>query len=328
MRGVVKMKLAEIRSVTVLGAGIMGHGIAQSFLMGGYPVFLYDIQDAILDTAKEHIAKNLELFRKARIGPDRDPQIILRDLTTSSDLAKAVKESDFIIEAAPEELKIKQTLFQNVESHCKTNAILASNTSSLTLKEIGLGIKNKTRLVTTHWFNPPHIVPTVEVVRGDQTNEETVEVTYQLLDKIGKVPVKINYELPGFLINRIQIAMLREVFDLYEKGIASAADIDRAVKGSFGFRLASIGPLLTADLGGLDVYLKVCENLYPRIQSSVELPQGLRRLVTEGHYGIKTGKGFYDYDVDFSKSEFDQVIQKRDNEFLSRLKCLYAKISD
>jgi len=317
------MKLAEIKSVAVMGAGIMGHGIAQSFLMGGYPVFLYDVQDSILETAKAHIVKNLELFRKAKAGPDKDAKIILRMLVITSDLACAVKEGDFIVEAAPEDLKVKQTLFQDVESRCRTGAILASNTSSLTLKDIGVGIKNKTRLVTTHWFNPPHIVPVVEVVRGEQTSEETVEVTYQLLNKIGKVPVKINYELPGFLVNRIQVAMLREVFDLYEKGAASATDIDKAVKGSFGFRLASIGPLLTADLGGLDVYLRVCENLYPKIQSSTELPQALKRLVAQGHSGIKSGKGFYDYEVDFSKSEFDKVIQKRDNEFLTRLKCLY-----
>jgi 3-hydroxybutyryl-CoA dehydrogenase len=135
--------------------------------------------------------------------------------------------------------------------------------------------------------------------------------------------VKLNFELPGFLINRIQVAMAREVFDLYEKGVASAADIDKAVKGSFGFRLASIGPLLTADLGGLDTWLRVAENLLPKIQSSVEPPQALRRLVSQGHSGIKSGKGFYDYAGDFSKKELDGVIEDRDREFLQRLKTLY-----
>jgi len=317
------MNLLKIQSVTVLGAGIMGHGIAQSFLMGGYPVFLYDIKDPILMTAKEHIIRNLELFRKAGVGPDRDALDVTRQLVLTTDLGIAVNESTFIVEAAPEDLKVKQALFQNVESRCRADAILASNTSSLTLKDIGVNIKNKKRLVTTHWFNPPHIVPTVEVVKGEQTSDETVEVTYQLLEKIGKLPAKINYEIPGFLVNRIQIAMLREVLDLYEKGLADAAEIDKAIKGSFGFRLASIGPLLTADLGGLDVYLRVCDNLLPQIQSSTKTPKVLKDLVAQGHWGIKTGRGFYDYQVDFSKGELDSVIQKRDTEFLERLKRLY-----
>ncbi|KPK85566.1 MAG: hypothetical protein AMJ94_18950, partial [Deltaproteobacteria bacterium SM23_61] len=151
----------------------------------------------------------------------------------------------------------------------------------------------------------------------------TMEIAHQLLTKIRKEPVRIHRELPGFLVNRIQIAMVREVFDLYEKGLASAADIDRAVRGSIGFRLASIGPLLTADLGGLDLWLRVCENLLPQIQSSTEPSQALRRLVSQGHTGIKSGKGFYDYQSDFSKEALDEVVQRRDREFLDRLKSLY-----
>ena len=135
--------------------------------------------------------------------------------------------------------------------------------------------------------------------------------------------MKIYQELPGFLVNRIQVAMAREVFDLYERGVASAADIDKAVKGSFGFRLASIGPLLTADFGGLELWLKACENLLPQIQSSTDPPKALQRLVSQGHLGIKSGKGFYDYAIDFSKAELDGAIQKRDQEFLHRLKHLY-----
>jgi 3-hydroxybutyryl-CoA dehydrogenase len=317
------MKLQEIRDITVLGAGIMGHGIAQSFLMGGYPVRLYDIKESILDTAKAHIEESLGLFRQFDLiaEPDIDPA--LQRLSTTTDLKGAVEGSDFIVEAAPEDLSLKQGLFQQVESLCGRDTIIATNTSSLTLKDIGARVKDKERLVITHWFNPPHIVPTVEVVKAEQTSEETMETTYELLAKIGKLPVKIYEELPGFVVNRIQIAMVREVFDLYEKGVASAEDIDKAVKGSFGFRLASIGPLLTADLGGLELWLKVSENLLPHIQSSTDPPKALQSLVSQGHFGIKTGKGFYDYAVDFSKAELDGAIQKRDQEFLNRLKHLY-----
>ena len=317
------MKLEQIHNISVLGAGIMGHGIAQSFLMGGYPVRLYDIKESILDTAKAHIEESLGLFRQFDLiaEPDIDPA--LQRLSTTTDLKGAVEGSDFIVEAAPEDLSLKQGLFQQVESLCGKDTIIATNTSSLTLKDIGARVKDKERLVITHWFNPPHIVPTVEVVKAEQTSEETMETTYELLAKIRKLPVKIYQELPGFVVNRIQVAMVREVFDLYEKGVASAEDIDKAVKGSFGFRLASIGPLLTADLGGLELWLKVAENLLPQIQSSTDPPKALQSLVSQGHFGIKTGKGFYNYAVDFSKAELDAAVQKRDREFLNRLKQLY-----
>ena len=317
------MKLDEIKAISVLGAGIMGHGIAQSFLVGGYPVTLYDIKEAILETAKAHVERNLDLFYQAKLIKADERKRALGRLVTTTELKRAVEKSDFIVEAAPENLELKQALFQQVESFCPAGAIIASNTYSLTLKDIGARVNKKERLVITHWFNPPHIVPAVEVVKGDQTSDETLEVAYRLLNRIRKAPVKLNFELPGFLINRIQVAMAREVFDLYEKGVASAADIDKAVKGSFGFRLASIGPLLTADLGGLDTWLRVAENLLPKIQSSVEPPQALRRLVSQGHSGIKSGKGFYDYAGDFSKKELDGVIENRDREFLQRLKTLY-----
>ena len=317
------MKLEQIKNISVLGAGIMGHGIAQSFLMGAYPVWLYDIRKSILETAKAHIEKNMGLFHRSGLVEKQDIELALNRLSTTTNLKHAVEGSDFIVEAAPEDLSLKQELFEQVESLCGGDTIIASNTSSLTLKDIGAQVKSKERLVITHWFNPPHIVPTVEVVKGEWTSDETMETAYQLLEKIKKMPVKINRELPGFLVNRIQIAMVREVFDLYEKGVASAADIDKAVKGSFGFRLASIGPLLTADLGGLDLWLKVSENLLPLIQSSTEPPKALQRLVSQGHLGIKSGKGFYDYAADFSKAELDGVVQKRDQEFLNRLKHLY-----
>ena len=322
------MKLDDIKTISVLGSGIMGHGIAQTFLMAGYPVRLYDLKESILETARAHIRKNLELFHQAGILKKREIKPALRRLTTTTDLRTAVEGSDFIVEAAPENLALKQDLFQQVESLCPEDAIIASNTSSLRMTDIGTRVKKKERLVITHWFNPPHIVPTVEVVKGEKTSEVTVETTVGLLTRIRKLPVKVNLELPGFLVNRIQIAMAREVIDLYERGVASAADIDKAIKGSIGFRLASIGMLLTMDLGGLDVWLRVYQNVIPKIQSSTEAPKALQQLVSQGHYGIKTGKGFYDYALDFSKAELDEAVRKRDEEFLKRLKALYWDRSD
>jgi 3-hydroxybutyryl-CoA dehydrogenase len=291
--------------------------------MAGYPVHLYDLKESILETATAHIKKNLDLFHDAGLVKKRAIAPALRKLTTTTDLRVAVEHGDFIVEAAPENLTLKQDLFQQVEALCPRHAIIASNTSSLRMTDIGSRVKKKERLVITHWFNPPHIVPTVEVVKAEKTSEATLETTGALLTKIRKLPVKVNLELPGFLVNRVQIAVAREVLDLYEKGVASAAEIDKAIKGSIGFRLASIGVLLTMDLGGLNLWLKVFENLVPKIQSSTEAPKALQRLVSQGYDGVKTGKGFYDYALDFSKKELDEAVRKRDEEFLKRLKSLY-----
>ena len=317
------MKLEDIKNITVLGSGIMGHGIAQSFLMGGYKVMLFDISDAILTTAKAHVKKNLELFFKSDLIQEEDIETCMGKLTTTTDLEKAVSNADFIVEAAPEDINLKQDLFEKIESFCSENAIIASNTSSLTLEKIGEKVKDKSRLVVTHWFNPPHIVPTVEVVKNEGTSDETAETAYALMEKIKKSPVLVNWEIPGFIVNRIQIAMVREVLNLYKMGVASAADIDRAVKGSMGFRLASIGPLLTIDMGGVKLWRSVCANLLPNIESGTTPPAALDDLVADGNDGIKTGKGFYDYTVDFSEEDLDKAVQQRDQEFLNRLKNLY-----
>lgn len=317
------MKLEEIRRISVLGAGIMGHGIAQTFLMGGYPVMLYDVEQSILDRAKAFIEQNLRLFSQFDLIAEAEIAPCLQRLTTTLDLSTCVKDSEFIVEAALEDLALKQKLFEEIESYCKDDAILASNTSSLTLADMAVRVKNRGRLVITHWFNPPHIVPTVEVVKSQWTTEETADTAYALLAKVKKLPIKIAREVPGFIVNRIQVALVREVLSLYDQGVASAEDIDRAIRGSIGFRLASIGPLQTIDLAGVNLWLRVCQNLMPVIENSKDVPVALQKLASEGHDGIKSGKGFYDYSRALSGGTLDEAVQRRDREFLNRLKNLY-----
>ena len=255
------MKLEEIRRISVLGAGIMGHGIAQTFLMGGYPVMLYDVEQSILDRAKAFVEQNLKLFSRFDLIGEAEIKPCLQRLTTTLDLRTCVKDSEFVVEAASEDLELKQRLFEEMESEGKDDAILASNTSSLTLADMAVRVKNKGRLVITHWFNPPHIVPTVEVVKSQWTTEETADTACALLSRLKKLPIKITKELPGFVVNRIQIALIREALSLYDQGVASAEDIDDAVRGSIGFRLASIGPLRTVDMAGVNLWLKLFQKL-------------------------------------------------------------------
>ena len=185
--------------------------------------------------------------------------------------------------------------------------------------DFGSGAFRQDRVLIAHWFNPPHIVPTVEVVRGSRTSDEAFNLVYDLLKKARKMPVRINKEIPGHLLNRVQLAMLRECWYLWQAGVASAEDIDLAMKGSLGFRLASIGPLITNDLGGNDTICAIAQYLLPFLSDAHEPPDAYVRMVEEGNYGQKTGKGFYDY----TAVQWKEVMAKRDSEFLQRLKTLY-----
>ncbi len=319
------MTIEPVKSVSVLGAGVMGQGIAQSFAMGGYPVYLYDIADDILEVAHAHIEDNLRLFFEAGIIQNEDIKESLENIKISDNLKKSVSESDLIIEAAPEIMEIKQNLFCEVEKYCSEKTILATNTSHLKLAEIFKKVDLKERTLATHWFNPPQIVPTVEVVKHRWTTDAVIQCTYEALKKIGKEPAKIQLDIQGFLVNRILLAIVREALDLFDKGVASAEDIDRAVKGSLGFRYACIGPLRTIDLGGIEGWLDACYKLFPMINSSTEPPKCLKELINKGNTGIHSGEGFYRYTSQFIEKEIDPSVSDRDKAMLTLLKSFYWK---
>jgi len=318
------MKLEDVRNVSVIGAGIMGHGIAQTYALGGYQVSINDVSDSLLDNAMGHIRADLDvLVDEALISQDEVNDALCR-ITTSSDLEKVVCDADFVTEAIIEDSEAKRRLFDQLDVLCPPRTILASNSSSLLISDFASGISRQDKVILTHWFNPPHIVPAVEIIRGRETSDETAELVYALLKKVGKMPVRILKEIPGYLVNRIQMAMIREVWYLWEQGIASPEDIDLAVKGSFGFRLASIGPLLTADMAGIDTYYRVTKYLFPLLNDSDEPPLTIRKMVENGELGAKSGKGFFDH----SQEEWNKIIKRRDKEFLRRLKALYQPEKD
>ncbi len=307
------------QTIAVIGLGTMGHGIAQAFAAAGHAVRCYDESAAARESLYRRIESNLRQRIQAGMDTSGSARETLERIAVYDREAEAVEPARFVTEAVREDLDVKRELFARIETIVSRATILASNTSSFPITEIARDLRNPGRAVVTHWFNPPHIVPLVEVVPGKRTTGRTVENTVDLLKRIGKLPVRLKQEIPGFLVNRIQVAMCREVWDLLDRGVADPEDIDRAVRASIGFRLAATGPLSVRDFAGLDVSSLVYEILVSEIRSDVELPQNVRKLVDEGHYGVKTGRGFYEY----TSESIDRERNRRDRLFLALLKLLY-----
>lgn len=307
-----------IRQVAVIGAGLMGHGIAQVFARGGCSVKLYDINGNTLDTAISRIRSNLQLYVEMGYEDESVVNSVLSRIHPTSNLQEAVQEAEFITEAVFEDLNVKKEVFKAIDEATHEDAIMASNTSGLSITEIGRSIKKRNRLILTHWFNPPHLIPVVEVLKGEATSEDTFQITFEFLRKLGKEPVHVLKEVPGFLVNRIQTAMFREVIGLLESGVATAEDIDRAVRGSFGLRLAVIGPLATVDLAGVHLWYQGAKNLYPLFDASQKPQKILNEMVEKGLLGVKTGKGFFDY-----RTGTNDIVRERDKKLINLLRILY-----
>ena len=306
------MDLKDIRCIGVIGAGLMGHGIAQVFASGGYNVNLYDADRATLESAKGRIEANFKVFITLGLAKPEDVKVCLDRVNLCPSIEVLCKGSQYIIEAVLEDLDLKRKVFAEVESHAAPDAIFSSNTSAISITEIGAVLKNKGRFLGTHFWNPPHVLPCVEVIRGDQTGEDAFETIYALMEKVGKVPVRVLKDVPGFLGNRLQHAMWREAISLCDKNVASAEDIDKVVKYGFGARMPFIGPLETADLAGLVLTRDIHKYLFPYLESAAKPSPVLERLVSEGATGVRAGRGFYKW----TPEKIQQIIQQRDTVLL------------
>ncbi|TIR27825.1 MAG: 3-hydroxyacyl-CoA dehydrogenase family protein [Mesorhizobium sp.] len=272
------------KNIAIVGAGLMGHGIAQVFAHSGHRVRVFDAQPAALDTLWPRIAKNL-----ADLGLETGAE---RHVSGHTDLGEAVADADVVIEAAPEKLDLKRLVFANLVRLAPKSALLASNTSVIPIGHIAEGLETGARILGTHWWNPPFLVPLVEVVGTPDTSPDAIAAMIELLSSVGKTPVHVKKDVAGFVGNRLQHALWREAIAIVAEGIADAATVDTVVKASFGRRLAVLGPLENADLVGTDLTLDIHNVVLRHLNRSPDPSPYLSELVASGRLGMKAGEGF------------------------------------
>ena len=299
------MELADIRRVGVVGSGTMGFGIAINFALWGYPTLMHDLNSDILAQSMRNVEHALQLFVEGELIPPPLADETLGRMTTTTDLAQVAEHSDFITEAIVERSRDKRELFNQLDALCLPHTILASNTSRLVLSDFGAQVDRQDKLVITHYFAPPHIVPGVEVAKGPGTSDETFELTYDLMKRVRKIPVRVLKEMPGHLLNRIQGAMRREASRLWAEGVASAEDIELGITATFGFRMPHEGPFKHYDLAGIWRWPEDVRN--PGAIANEKLRERMSQATP----------WFIDPD------RFDETVEQRDREYIRRLKALY-----
>jgi len=281
--------------VAVVGAGTMGSGIAEVFALGGCTVRITDSDPMALHVAMVRIRQSLDAMAKASFISFAEAQQAIKQIVASPDLQAAVRDVEIVTECVPERLELKQEMLAELENLAPSDAVLASNTSSLSLGDMGKFLREKSRLIITHYFNPAHILRAVEVVASPATSASVVNRVCQLLTSVGKIPIVLRKEIRGFIVNRIQAAMVREALFLLEQGVTTPEELDRAIQGSIGPRLAVLGPFQVMDWGGLDVWAEVMRNLFPQLSDDDSVPPTMEEKLRCKNLGAKSGHGFYDW---------------------------------
>jgi 3-hydroxybutyryl-CoA dehydrogenase len=299
------MELSDIKKVGVVGAGTMGFGIALNFALGGYPVMMSDLSSEHLEQSMRQVRAALDLFVEEALISRQQADESLQRITPTTNLTALAKTSDFITEAIVERAQDKRALFNLLDGLCPPQTIFASNTSGLVLSDFAAEVKRQEKLVLTHYFAPPHIVPGVEIAKGPGTSDETYTLTCELMTRLKKIPIRLRKELPGYLLNRIQRAMSREALKLWAEGMASAEDIELGIISTFGFRMPHEGPFRHYDLAGIWKWPADARGL-----GAIE-DDKIRERMAQGT------PWFVDPD------HFDEAVEKRDREYIRRLKALY-----
>ena len=289
-----KENASNIRGVSVIGAGLMGHGIAIEFALAGYDVRLHSSSEHSLDQARGMIGESLERLRDLGGVSGQQAESVPARIRMSTDLVEMVEDADLVIESIYEDLDAKTEIFRQLDELCSDRTILASNTSSLLPSSLAAATTRPDKVIGAHFLNPPLFVPLVEVIPTAQTSEETTGVVMELLTSLGKQPLLMKREVPGFVVNRLQMALLREALWLVENGVASAEDVDKAISAGLGRRWATAGVLQVLEVAGWDLILRVASDVFPQLSTS-DAPSLLYDMVERGYSGVKAGKGFYEW---------------------------------
>jgi 3-hydroxybutyryl-CoA dehydrogenase len=305
----------SISRVAVIGAGTMGHGIAQLFALAGLDVWVTDAAPDVLDAAQARIARNLETCVAHGFAGRDQAAAALGRIRTVPDIASAVSAAEYVVEAIVEQMAAKHEVLAEAERHCQDEAIITSTTSSFRAGELATSLAHPGRFLVTHFWNPPYLIPVVEVVPGEATSPAALQASVELLERVGKRPVVVQQDVAGFIGNRLQHALRREAVAIVAQGIASPQDVDLVARYSFGLRLPVVGPLETADLGGLDLTVAIQEYLLPQLDRSTEPLPLVRAKVDGGELGAKTGQGFFDW----PPGRVEQRIEQRDRALMEIL---------
>jgi 3-hydroxybutyryl-CoA dehydrogenase len=283
----------EVRKIAVLGAGLMGHGITQvAAQTGKYEVNMRDIEQKFIDNGMNMIRDSLQRFLKKDQITEQQMNEILARIHPTLDLKEAVSKADLIIEAAPENIELKKTIFREVDTYAPPHAIIASNTSSVSITELASATKRPEKVCGMHFFNPPQLMKLVEVIKGAKTSDETIQTIQDVAQKLEKETVLVKKDSPGFIVNRILIPALNEAVALYWEGVADRDDIDKAIKLGLNWPM---GPLMLLDYIGADTTLAIAEVLQKELSEKFHPHPELKQMVKAQLLGRKTGKGFYDW---------------------------------
>jgi len=312
------MKANDVKKIGIAGAGTMGSGIALIFALKGFEAVVTDVAEKHLENARRIISINQSSLIEEGIITRAEAEAALKNICFSTE-KKVFSDADIIIEAIIEKLDVKQDFWKEIEGIAKEDAIFATNTSGLSITAISEKLKRKGRFIGMHWWNPPHIIPLIEITRGNETDDETVNTLTELVKMIGKESVVVQKDARGFIGNRLQFAVFREALNIVEQGIADIEDVDKAMKYGPGFRYPVLGPLETADLGGLDTFYYISSYLFKELSDAKEPLPLLKELMDSKKLGVKSGSGFYDY----SEGKDELAMKRRDKNFFKMLKHIH-----
>lgn len=309
------MNIAEdISTVAVIGFGTMGLGIVQNFAEAGFTVRAVDQTQDALDKGLAQLEAGLRLAAEAGLVNDPAGALARVSVHLFDDLESAVEGAQLVVETVPEVMDVKRAVFAALDG-LPRDVLIGSNTSSFTVTQMVEGMKTPERVVGLHYFNPAHLIPAVEVHHGTATDPAAIDTVIDVMKRAGKVPVRVRKEVPGFIINRLTGALEREVDFLLDNGVVTPEDLDAAVKASFGFRLACLGPMEAEDFIGLDTAWRVSNNVYKGLSNAEEASPGLGEKVERGELGVKSGKGWYDYEG----RDLQDIYAERDRKLMRQL---------